>query len=90
VLLAAVSQRLFPCPYPFLRVALLLAFAGVLVLVGVHLPAWGLGTRVAVKLGLWLAYFAGSFGFGLVSVNDLRTVAGMVAGRLRGARPAGA
>ena len=90
VLLAGVSQRLFPCPYPFLKVALLLAFAGAVVLAGVHLPPWALGVRVSVKLGLWLAYLAGSFGFGLVSVNDLRTVAGMVAGRLRGARPAGA
>jgi O-antigen/teichoic acid export membrane protein len=90
VLLGAVSQRLFPCPYPFLKVVLLLAFAGALAVLGVNVPAWGLGARVAAKAGIWLAYLAGSFAFGLVSLADLKTVAGMVAGRLRGARPAGA
>lgn len=90
VLLAAVSQRLFPCPYPFLRGALLVLFAGAVAAVGVHVPEWGLGARLAAKTGLWVLYVAGSFLFGLVSAADLRTVAGMVAGRLRGARPAGA
>ncbi|HVP39941.1 MAG TPA: oligosaccharide flippase family protein [Candidatus Saccharimonadales bacterium] len=90
VLLAWVSQRQFPCPYPFARAALLLLFAAAVAAVGVHLPAWSLGARLAAKAGLWGAYLAGSLLFGLVSWDELRSAGARVAAQLRPAGPAGA
>lgn len=82
VLVALYSRREFPCPYPLGRAAALLLWAGAISALGCAMPAWALGTRLALKLALVLAYLAGSALSGLVRRNDFASVGALISGRI--------
>ncbi len=88
VLLAVLSQREFPCPYPFGRVAVQFLLAGAASWAGICLTPGRWEWALPWKLGILAGFLVISMPLRLVSFQDLGTVLGMVRGRL-GPRPAG-